>query len=223
MAGINQTWIQPGKYGRVNAAFCKLGDQGGQSNGLFCREELWHDAQSCRLSYLWILGRLVENLVKTWECVENMRKELIIHTNKELCLLPSASRTSPVKASNMLSLTPRGDDHGALHWYWAGGLMPPMELPVPVCSADAWTDSMAVQPCLGLQGLVRHWMRASTTGAGDPVGQKCHPCDSWLWQARELPSQVCQLKGNKGECMQEGRRDIEAWSEWAITAIKVQI
>lgn len=76
-----------------------------------------------------------------------MRKELIIHTNKELCLLPSGSRTSSVKASNMLSLTPQGDDHGAWHWYWARGLMPPVELPVPVCSADAWADSMAVQPC----------------------------------------------------------------------------
>lgn len=69
------------------------------------------------------------------------------YTNKELCLLPSANRTSPVKASNMLSVTPRGDDHGALHWHCTRGLVPPMELPVPACSADAWTDSMAVQPC----------------------------------------------------------------------------
>lgn len=34
--------------------------------------------------------------------------------------------------------------------------MPPVELPVPVCSADAWTDSMVVQSMPGLQELVRH-------------------------------------------------------------------
>lgn len=95
------------------------------------------------------------------------------YTNKELCLLPSANRTSLVKASNMLPLTPGGDGHGERHWYWTGGLMPPMELPFPVCSADPWLCSPAMP---GLQELVRHWTRVSTTG--DPVGQKCHPCDS---------------------------------------------
>lgn len=44
----------------------------------------------------------------------------------------------------------------------------------------------------------------STTGTGDPVGQKCLPCDSCLWQAGQLPSQVCQLKANKGEPSRRG-------------------
>lgn len=34
------------------------------SNDLFCREEPCHDAWSCRLSYLWILWRLLGILVK---------------------------------------------------------------------------------------------------------------------------------------------------------------
>lgn len=181
---------------------------------LALREELGHDAQSCRLIYLWILGRLVGILVKTWECIENRRKELIIQIRSSACC---SSRTS-----KMLSLTPRGDDHGAWHWYWTRGLMPPVELPVPVRSADAWTDSMVVQSMPGLQELVRHGRSEHNRDWG-PCGTEMPS----LWQlsvaSRTGAQPGVSTQGKQRWTKQEGRRDAEAWSEWAITAIKVQI
>lgn len=157
-------------------------------------------------------------LVKAQECVENMKK-WAYYTNKELFLLPSAIRTSPVKASNMLSLAPGGDDHGTLHWYWTGGLMLPVELPVPVCSADAWIDSVAVQPChvwpesgeQAQQGQGGLWYRNAILVTAVCGEQESYP-------ARCVGSRETKVKASR-----RGGGMLEAWSEWAITAIKVQI
>lgn len=141
------------------------------------------------------------------------------YTNKELCLLPSTNRTSPVKASNMLSVTPRGDDHGALHWHCTRGLVPPMELPVPACSADAWTDSMAVQPC-------HAW----------PEWEQAQQGQGSLWDRNAiLVTAVCgKQESCTARCVNSGETKVKqasrrgggmcgAWSESAITVTKVQI
>lgn len=77
------------------------------SNGLFC----------CATRHGLVLSASCESLGDQWgslseamECVGNMKNLL--------CLLPGDSRSSPMRDTNLLSQTPRGEDqkcHRALH------------------------------------------------------------------------------------------------------------
>lgn len=56
------------------------------------------------------LGDQRGSLSKAAEYVGNTKKELCLLHENEPCLLPTGSRTSPMKATNTLPQTPQGDD-----------------------------------------------------------------------------------------------------------------